>query len=792
MISRDITAGDKGALAVSNGCGARSALRLDVRAIITICSFNFSHFKVLGVSDLEYAITKTLIVRMGKKKTHVSKIHNHGGGPPWSELNHDVLFLVMMDLGVIDFLSFSRRSFALANKIRFMASKPPMELLLISEQPNNTKEYSLVDFGGRSFKIILPESGGRDCVGLTCGYLILLGRKSCDFLLMNPITRHGIRFPPAPGIKFYPLFLTRGVLRAVLVFSSSTFTWVLVGKIYAIDNRSRLYEVALDPCPKLMLLKTKNILDSDLMVWEFVSSGENLYAMDCFSRYECHYKIHKLDFGEMKWMSKEENTTKDHVFFVSQLTYSAAIRQGLWSEFDSWLHHKYKRSANMCINAGVWYFPHDCLKSNAVKTQREGKYREWKQRFNLNTWRQLFRARRLARNSETKLTGPRMGKRRSVSKSKNRVYGGPWSDLNHDLLTLVLMKLEAIDFRSFSGVCKSWRSLALPHKSMFMASRPPMALSKHPNEKKEYSLQDLGGNIFKIRFPKIGERACAGVTCGYLVFFTFKPRDFLLMNPITRHAIRFPKVPRNLAPYKEGVRAILVFSPSRSAWVFVLLCRFECEIWFSIAGKGEWDNVSVDSGFIDVHEFKGKIYAIDHKYCLYELIIDPEPVLMLLNNTNLGQSDFLFRQFVSSGEDLYAMESYYWLYEYKFYKLDFGEMKWVSPEENSTEDCAFFVTDLKHSAAIKPGLWSESDYWSRFQNRRYEVSDTCGKNMFFKADIWYFPHDSLKANFWYFPMNVRKCSHSDIDLARKELNHRMHCGPKSLFSIRYAFEAGAT
>ncbi|KAL4585849.1 hypothetical protein LXL04_010475 [Taraxacum kok-saghyz] len=290
----------------------------------------------------------------------------------------------------------SWRSLALPHKIRFMASKPPMKLW-ISQGSNNVDKCCLVDFGGRSI-IILPESGGRTCVALTCGYLVFLGTKTRDFMLLNPITRHGICFPKVPNNYYYMLYPALG-FRVILVFSASIFTWVLVvlcrcntsiwfsiagkgewgfvssnsriidlhefkGKIYAIDTEFRLYEVGIDFEPKLTLLKTKNTLGRNLTSLEFVSSGESLYAMEPIDWDD--YKVHKLDFGEMKWMSQEKNTTKDHVFFVSQLTYSAAIRRGLWCESDSWLHHKYWRSTGNItfLNSEIWYFPHDCLKVN--------------------------------------------------------------------------------------------------------------------------------------------------------------------------------------------------------------------------------------------------------------------------------------------------------------------------------------------------------------------------------------------------------------------------------------------
>ncbi|KAL4585852.1 hypothetical protein LXL04_010478 [Taraxacum kok-saghyz] len=692
---------------------------------------------------------------MGKRRGF-SKSQNHGDGAPWADLNHHLLSLVMMKLEAFDFLSFSGvckswRSLALPNKNMFMASRPPMALW-ITEKPNKRKEYSLEDLGGKMFKIRLPKSGSRTCVGLTCGYLVLYGRKSCDFLLMNPITRHGIRFPKVlvvvcrhtTGIWFSSI---AGKGEWDYVSSNSVIIDVheFKGKIYAIDTKSRLYEVGLDPMPKLTLLKTKNTVGRKLMFQEFVSSGENLYAMECFYGYEFYnsfdYKVYKLDFGEMKWVSQAENTTKVYVVFVSELKHSAAIKPGLLSESNSWMSYKNRRSSGniMFLYTGIWSDVEE-----TGETERRRRKRNHGENSSTST-DQLNHAQRLKFVHLRFKSG--MAKTRSMARNHNHDDASnrkriktwdngsvaPWSDLNHDLLILVMMKLEAIDFLSFSGVCKFWRSVALPNKSMFMASRPPMMLwiSERPNKRKEYSLEDLKEKLFKVRLPKSGSRTCVGLTCGYLVLYGRKSCDFLLMNPITRHGICFPKVPSALFPDPIGERTILVYSPSRSAWVFVVLCKLTRKIWFSIAGKGEWDYVSSNCCLIDLHEFKGKIYAIDYESRLYEVGLDLEPKLMLLNTKNTFGRNLIFPEFVSSGANLYAMESMHKSYcNKKVYKLDFGEMKWVFQVKNPTEDFVFFISDWKYSAAIKPGLWSESDSWLRFKYGRLRGNIRTKENLY--------------------------------------------------------------
>nr|KAJ0214038.1 hypothetical protein LSAT_V11C400174390 [Lactuca sativa] len=360
-----------------------------------------------------------------------------------------------------------------------------------------------------------------------------------------------------------------------------------------------------------------------------------------------------------------------------------------------------------------------------------------------------------------------MNKTRSVSKSKNRGDGlgtkrfmtgatAPWSDLDPHLLYLVMMQLGAFDFFAFSGVCKSWRSLALSNKIRFMSSRPTMSIwIIEQGNKREYSMNDFDGREFKFRIPKSSGKTCVGLTCGYLVLFGLKPREFWLMNPITRHGFRFPKVPRDLEPNRDGIRAILVFSPSISAWVLVVFRRFLSEIWFSIAGKGSWSYVSSEEGFFDLHEFKGKIYAIDTDACLYELGLDPDPKLTLLKIKNVLDPDLRLPEIVCSGENFYFMENF-WEYVYVVHELDFDEMKWVSPNENTMDEYAFFVSELKHSAAIKRELWSDS--WLPYY-KKYGFRYISRNGMFFNKDIWYFPHDCLKVNL----KHEKRPNHENLD-----------------------------
>ncbi|KAL4555367.1 hypothetical protein LXL04_037985 [Taraxacum kok-saghyz] len=72
-----------------------------------------------------------------------------------------------------------------------------------------------------------------------------------------------------------------------------------------------------------------------------------------------------------------------------------------------------------------------------------------------------------------------MAKRRNMMRAKKyddaykRKAMRPWSDLTHDVLLFVVMKLEVVEFLAFSRVCKLWRSLAVSNRNNIIVSTPP-------------------------------------------------------------------------------------------------------------------------------------------------------------------------------------------------------------------------------------------------------------------------------------------------------------------------------
>ncbi|KAL4579098.1 hypothetical protein LXL04_015233 [Taraxacum kok-saghyz] len=359
--------------------------------------------------------------------------------------------------------------------------------------------------------------------------------------------------------------------------------------------------------------------------------------------------------------------------------------------------------------------------------------------FRTNTWRRVLEQIRVKPRSTTqiqsvyelKLPSPRFDhliillanvgistNENHDDSSENRLNtcdnGAYWSDLNPDVLLIVMMQLGVFDFVAFIGVCKSWRSLALSNKCKFMASKSPISvrISAYVGEKKTYCyLEDLEGRKYKTSVPHCARSPpyaaatpCMGSTCGYLILYDRKNRDLWLVNPITGHKLHFPNYPTKYnfyPPYQlTNSKVIVVFSCSISKWVVVLDDNSGSTntLFFSIAGQGTWNCVSPTFPIIDLETFKGRIYTLNKACQLYELRLDPQPELMLLETKNFP----IFagcQKLVSSCKNLYLRE---YLSEdcYKIHRLNFDEMNWMSCEKES-EECAFIHSTLKQRVALK-------------------------------------------------------------------------------------------
>ncbi|CAH1426884.1 unnamed protein product [Lactuca virosa] len=192
----------------------------------------------------------------------------------------------------------------------------------------------------------------------------MYGRETEDFWLVNPITRHEFHFPHAP---FYFYSVELGFC-GILVFSSSISRWVFV-----ISRRCtcRIWFPIAGEGAWNHVSSTSDILDIHalkgkiytLHTVDHYSWKENLYVMmETYSKHSS-YKVHELDFGEMKWVPFEE-TSDEYDFFYNHSEPSAAVKQESWVDPPS-PNMKYyvtnKSEKGKFFYANMWYFPHECM-----------------------------------------------------------------------------------------------------------------------------------------------------------------------------------------------------------------------------------------------------------------------------------------------------------------------------------------------------------------------------------------------------------------------------------------------
>ncbi|XP_076922908.1 uncharacterized protein LOC143584854 [Bidens hawaiensis] len=324
----------------------------------------------------------------------------------WSNLSKDVLLPIIWKLEPTDFFGFRGtsnpwRSLALSHINKFMGSRRPMKVSY------SNRALYFEDFEGRKHKIPLPQSTGRTCVGVTCGYMIMVGRNR-DFLLVNPFKMHQLYFP---ACALSPWVNTNASqFRGILVFSPSTSQPVFVfshkfankifyhmsgnqpswywrgldfpildihafkGKIYTVSATSRLFEVGLNPRPSLEQFEMKNHPTRHLLRPELVTSGKSLYLLDCCSADK--YEAYEMDV-EKKECVRVDKTTVEYAFFVGDWKSSAAVDPDTWADSqipdekggylkDTTDNSKLK---GKCLFANMWYFPHDCSTVDTLQQQ---------------------------------------------------------------------------------------------------------------------------------------------------------------------------------------------------------------------------------------------------------------------------------------------------------------------------------------------------------------------------------------------------------------------------------------
>ncbi|KAF3950374.1 hypothetical protein CMV_023868 [Castanea mollissima] len=332
----------------------------------------------------------------------------------------------------------------------------------------------------------------------------------------------------------------------------------------------------------------------------------------------------------------------------------------------------------------------------------------------------------LQANSDINLSRPRSKKKKMVDDSNWR----PWSELPEALLHQITKWLGAIDYLIFACVCRTWRFYALAYKQDFMASQPPLVLFFSRQWKKFcYFYSILDQRWYKALLPSFVGKVCFGISSGYLLMEDKKKRpdsQIWLMNPFTRHELRFPSPP-NL------FRCVTLASLATPLPEFVIICFSSQCLQFRRSTDVNWTLYNYDDRkmIADLAVFNVKGTA-DLNCGSWKLLCFDKQLLVIGGITDIE------------------------VYELNFLKMELVKIPNLGDQALFQEDSSEF------SAISNMTRWEDSKHPSNciYRIRSFfcfisSINRRKGSKGFQSIEISpgkRLPHDLLSYNsFWYFP-----------------------------------------
>uniref|UniRef100_M1AW13 Ubiquitin-protein ligase n=3 Tax=Solanum tuberosum TaxID=4113 RepID=M1AW13_SOLTU len=204
-----------------------------------------------------------------------------------------------------------------------------------------------------------------------------------------------------------------------------------------------------------------------------------------------------------------------------------------------------------------------------------------------------------------------------------------WSELNSDLLVLVVKRINLIeDYLSFGTVCKSWHSLATKDNFNSDLPRVPwLMLAEEEDDdtcRKFFSLEN--GMILKKSIPGARGKRCVE-SMGWLVTVRIGQSEISLLHPFSGVEIQLPDQirypldnnkyygPVTFSPAISIHKAVLSANPSHTSDYILMIIEGDFS-FLSLWRPGDlsWTRLSVYNGQItDVVYFNGKFYSVDYK-----------------------------------------------------------------------------------------------------------------------------------------------------------------------------------
>lgn len=362
-------------------------------------------------------------------------------------------------------------------------------------------------------------------------------------------------------------------------------------------------------------------------------------------------------------------------------------------------------------------------------------------------------------------------KRKRTCRRLGNGDGGVWDLLPNDLLVSVLMKLSVIDYISFSGVCRSWRSTSIYIRKFFMERQQPLVVVRPRYSKKACVLYNMfDGKSWKAMLPDLPCKNLVGLSCGYLITID-RNTGFWLVNLMTRHELHFPSLPESMGlrkslvlPESVGgildfkIRAVLFRSTQLSRVFLVLFSRNHKFILLSESGAIIWQEYllpNISAGISDVKILDGKIFVLTRDALFGEFNPRAVPVLKLYKIKIPIQPDiYTCLDLVTSDSKLYMIVSQYLpnlrtsIQCPSFYEIDY-KLESVQPIHDLGSKSLFL--SRYNSAVVDTSGWGAGNcvcvLKSMYLNR-CSFFHLNGNELATAPVIW---DGYLKPYFWYFP-----------------------------------------
>ncbi|KAI8569443.1 hypothetical protein RHMOL_Rhmol02G0279600 [Rhododendron molle] len=213
---------------------------------------------------------------------------------------------------------------------------------------------------------------------------------------------------------------------------------------------------------------------------------------------------------------------------------------------------------------------------------------------------------------------------------------GNWAELPEDLLVLTANKITLFeDFLSFSGVCRSWRSVAINDNFKGCEQIPWLMLSDKdkPDERKFVSLRK-GGVIRTVNLPEVRGKRCLE-TLGWFVTIA-QDGEMNLLHPFTRVQINLPHVTtfkdyhmRTFHNNTSVIRKAVLSSPPEDSKDYALAVAYgeKGYLGFWRPGDESWNDVKISVLPIrDIIFHEGLFYGVMGRGFVFDFDVrGPDP-----------------------------------------------------------------------------------------------------------------------------------------------------------------------